>query len=185
MKTEWTGKKSSYIICPAASVVPMSWVSITPWNPPRRLQAAMTQKWWLVCVGVVLNMAQDGWPPPTVASSTASWCSSRDSALGWCQPLGGVGARCSHGAVRVQSVAHTMSEEVGLSLLSTLLPPAKAPKHHSKPSDSRQDEMLCHRRFRVLSACRRRPILDPLCLHRGVHMDHDQDQLIQLTVQSK
>ena len=51
--------------------------------------------------------AHDGWPPPIVASSAGSWCSSRDGALGWCRPLGGVGARCSHGAVKVQSVAHS------------------------------------------------------------------------------
>ena len=83
-----------------------------------------------------------------------------------------------------QSV-HTLSEEVGLGLLSTLLPPTKAPKCPSKPSHSRQDEMMCHRQFRVLSAYRRRHVLDSLCLHRGVHMDHNQDQLIQLTVQPK
>jgi hypothetical protein len=81
--------------------------SITPQNPPRHLQAAVTQKWWLVCVGVVLDMAHDGRPPPVVASSARSWCSSRDGTLGWCRPLGGVGARCSLGAVRVQSVAHS------------------------------------------------------------------------------
>jgi hypothetical protein len=62
-------------------------------------------------------------------------------------------------------VFHTLSEEVGLGLSSTLLPPAKAPKRPSKPSHSHQDEMMCHRRFRVLSACRRRSVLDPLCLH--------------------
>jgi hypothetical protein len=91
----------------------------------RRLQAIVTQKWWLVCVGVVLGIARDGRPPPVVASSTGSWCSSRDGALGWCQPLGGVRARCSHGAVRFK-VLHTLSEEVGTSLLlSTLLHPAK------------------------------------------------------------
>ena len=79
-------------------------------------------------------------------------------------------------------VLHTLSEEVGPGLLlSMLLPPAKAPKHPSKPLDSCQDEMPCHRRFRVLPAYRRRLVLDPLCLHRGVHMDHNQDQLIQLT----
>jgi hypothetical protein len=144
-----------------------------------------TQKWWLVCVGVVLVTARDGWSPPVVASSAGSQCSSRDGALGWCRPLGGVGARCNHGVVRVQSVADTLSEVVGPCLLSTLLPPAKAPKHPSKPLNSRQDEMLCHRQFRVLPAYRRRPILDPLCLHRGVHVDHNQDQLIQLTVQLK
>ena len=88
-------------------MVPTSWVSITPWNPPRCLQATMTQKWWLVCVGVVLDMALDGRPPPIVASSVGSHCSSHDGALGWCRPLGGVGARCSHRAVRVQSVAHS------------------------------------------------------------------------------
>ena len=82
-------------------------------------------------------------------------------------------------------VLHTLSEAVSLGLLSMLLPPAKAPKCHSKPLHSHQDEMLCHRRFRVLSAYRRRPVLDPLCLHRGVHVDHNQDQLIQLTVQLK
>ena len=49
-----------------------------------------------------------GWAaPPIVASSTGSWCSSHNGALGWCRPLGGVGARCSHGVVRVQSVAHS------------------------------------------------------------------------------
>ena len=58
-------------------------------------------------VGVVLDMARDERPPPIVASSARSQCSSRDGALGWCRPLGGVGARCSHGAVRVQSVAHS------------------------------------------------------------------------------
>ena len=42
-------------------------------------------------------------------------------------------------------VLHTLSEEVGPGLLSTLFPSAKAPKRPSKPSDSRQDEMLCHR----------------------------------------
>ena len=83
------------------------------------------------------------------------------------------------------NMLHTLSEEVGPGLLFTLLPPSKAPKHPSKPSHSHQDEMLCHRRFRVLSGYRGRPILDPLCLHRDVHMDHNQDQLIQLTVQSK
>jgi hypothetical protein len=67
-------------------------------------------------------------------------------------------------------VFHTLSEEVGPGLLSTLLPPSKAPKRPGKPSWSCQDEMLCHRQFRVLSAYRRRPILDPLCLHRGVHV---------------
>ena len=82
-------------------------------------------------------------------------------------------------------VLQTLSEEVGPSLLCMLLPPAKAPKRPSKPSHSHQDEMLCHRRFRVLSACRQRPILDPLCLQRGVHVDHNQDQLIQLIVQPK
>ena len=55
---------------------------------------------------VVLNTARDGWPPPIVASSAGSRCSSRDGALGWCRPLGGVGARYSHEAVRVQSAAH-------------------------------------------------------------------------------
>jgi hypothetical protein len=80
-------------------------------------------------------------------------------------------------------VLHTLSEEFGLGLLSTLLAPAKVLKCPSKPSDSRQDEMMCHCRFRVLSAYRRRPILDPLCLHKGVHVDHNQDRLIQLTVQ--
>ena len=64
-------------------------------------------KWWLVSVGVVVDMAQDGWPPPIVASSVGSRCSSRDGALGWCRPLGGVGTRCSHAAVMVQSVAHS------------------------------------------------------------------------------
>ena len=82
-------------------------------------------------------------------------------------------------------VLHTLSEEVGLGLLFMLLPLTKTPKRPSKPSHSRQDEMLCQRRFRVLSACRRRHVLDPLCLHRGVQVDHNQDQLIQLTVQSK
>jgi hypothetical protein len=82
-------------------------------------------------------------------------------------------------------VLHTLSEEVGLGLLlSTLLPPAKVPKGPRKPSHSHQDEMLCHWRFKVLSAYRR-PILNPLCLYRGVHVDHNQDQLIQLTVQPK
>jgi hypothetical protein len=80
---------------------------------------------------------------------------------------------------------HTLSEEVGLGLVCTLFPPAKAPKCSSKPLHSYQDEMLCHQRFRVQSAYKRRPVLDPLCLHRGVHMDHNQDQLIQLTVQPK
>ena len=82
-------------------------------------------------------------------------------------------------------VLHTLSEEVSLGLLSVLLPPAKEPKRPSKPSHSHQDEMLCHRRFRVLSACRRRYVLDSPCLHRGVHVDHNQDQLIPLTVQPK
>ena len=72
----------------------------------RHLQATATQKWWLVCIGVVLDMARDGRPPPIVASFAGSQCSSHDGALGWCRPLGGVGARCSHRAVRVQSVAH-------------------------------------------------------------------------------
>ena len=53
-------KKSSYIICPAASMVPTSQVSITPQNPPRRLQAIATQVCWVVCVGVVLDTARDG-----------------------------------------------------------------------------------------------------------------------------
>jgi hypothetical protein len=44
-----------------------------------------------------------GWAAP----SARSGCSSHDGALGWCRPLGGVGARCSHGADRVQSVAHS------------------------------------------------------------------------------
>ena len=49
-----------------------------------------------------------GWTaPPVVASSARSWCSSRDGTLGWCWSLGGVGVRCSHGAVRFQSVAHS------------------------------------------------------------------------------
>ena len=78
-------------------------------------------------------------------------------------------------------VLHTLSEEVSPDLFSMLLPPAKVPKCPSKPSHSRQNEMLCHRQFRILSAYRRRPVLDPLCLHRGVHMDHHQDQLIKLT----
>jgi hypothetical protein len=165
-------------------VVPTSWVSITPWNPPRHLQAAVTQEWWLVCVGVVFDTAWDGRPPPIVAPSAGSQCSSRDGALGWCQPLGGVGARCSHGAVRVQSVAH--SEWRGWPRLFVYaFASCKAPKHPSKPSDYCQDEMLCHRQIRVLSACRRRLVLDPLCLHRGVHVDHNLDQLIQLTVQPK
>ena len=82
-------------------------------------------------------------------------------------------------------VLHTLSEEVGLGLLFTLLPPAKAPKHPRKPSHSYQDKMMCHRWFRVLSACRRRHVLDLLCIHRGVHVDHNQDQLIKLTVQPK
>ena len=82
-------------------------------------------------------------------------------------------------------VLHTLSEEVGSDLLSTPLPPSKAPKYPSKPSNFHQDEMMCHLRFRVLSAYRRRHVLDPLCLHRGVHVDHNQDQLIQLTVQPK
>ena len=82
-------------------------------------------------------------------------------------------------------VLHTLSEEVSLGLLSMLLPPAKVPKHPSKSLHSHQDEMLCHRRFRVLSAYRRRPILDPLCLHRDAHVNHNQDQLIQLTFQPK
>ena len=42
-------------------------------------------------------------------------------------------------------VLHTLSEEVGPGLLSTLFPSAKAPKRPSKNSDSHQDEMLCHR----------------------------------------
>jgi len=70
------------------------------------LQAAVTQMWWLVCVGVVLNTAWDGRPPHVAASSVGSQCSSHNGALGWSQPLGGVGARCSHGAVRVQNLAH-------------------------------------------------------------------------------
>jgi len=37
---------------------------------------------------------------------------------------------------------HTLSEEVGLGLFSTLLPPAMAPKQPQKPSFSHQDEML-------------------------------------------
>jgi hypothetical protein len=144
----------------------------------------VTQKWWLVCVGVVLDTARDGWPPPIVASSAGSSCSSCGSALGWCRPLGGL----ELDAAMEQSgfkVLHTLSEEVSIGLLSTLLAPAKAPKHPSKPSHSSQDDMLCHYRFRVLSAYRRRPILDPLCLYRGVHVDHNQDQLIQLIVQLK
>ena len=49
-----------------------------------------------------------GWAPPLVVAFFAgSRCSSRDGALGWCQPLGGVGTRCSQGAVRVQTVAHS------------------------------------------------------------------------------
>ena len=49
-----------------------------------------------------------GWAaPPVVASSARSRCSSHDGTLGWCRPLGGVGARCSHGAIRVQSAAHS------------------------------------------------------------------------------
>ena len=56
---------------------------------------------------VVTGMHRGGWPPPIVASSTGNRCSYRNGALGWCRPLGGVGARCSHGAVRVQSVAHS------------------------------------------------------------------------------
>jgi hypothetical protein len=161
-----------------------SWVFITPWNPPRRLQAAATQKWWLVCVGVVLDIAQDGWPPPIVASSAGSRCSFCDAALGWCQPLGEVGARCSHGAVWVQSVAHYEWRGRPRSFFYAFASP-KAPKHPLKPSHSHQDKMLCHRRFRVLSTHIRRPVLDPLCLHRGVHVDYNQDQLIQLTVQPK
>ena len=47
-------------------------------------------------------------------------------------------------------VLHTLSEEVSPGLLlSTLLPPTKAPNCPTKPSHSRQDEMLCHRWFRV------------------------------------
>jgi hypothetical protein len=61
----------------------------------------------LVCVGVVLDTAHDGRPPSDVASSARSRCSSRDDPLGWCRPLGGVGARCSLGAVKVESVAHS------------------------------------------------------------------------------
>ena len=90
------------------------------------------------------------------------------------QPGSGQGSKCS-----------TLSEEVSVGLLSMLLPPAKVPKRPSKPSHSHQDEMMCHRQFKVLSACRRRPILDHLRLHRGVYVDHHQDQLIQLTVQPK
>jgi hypothetical protein len=56
---------------------------------------------------VVLDTARGGQSPPVIASSIGSRCSSRDDALGWCRPLGGVGARCSHGVVRVQSVAHS------------------------------------------------------------------------------
>jgi hypothetical protein len=41
-------------------------------------------------------------------------------------------------------VLHTLSEEVGLGLLSMLFPPTKVPKRPSKPSHSHQDEMLCH-----------------------------------------
>ena len=42
-------------------------------------------------------------------------------------------------------VLHTLSEEVSLGLLlSMLLPPAKAPKRPGKPLHSNQDEMLCH-----------------------------------------
>jgi hypothetical protein len=49
-----------------------------------------------------------GWAaPPVVASSAGSQCSSCDDALGWCRPVGGVGARSNHGVVRVQSVAHS------------------------------------------------------------------------------
>ena len=58
-----------------------------------------------VVAGMVLDTARDGRPPPIVASAR-SQCS-RDGALGWCRPLGGVGARCSHGTVSVQSVAHS------------------------------------------------------------------------------
>jgi hypothetical protein len=126
---------------------------------------------------VVLDTTQDGRPPSVVASSARSRCSS-----------------CNHweelelDAVMEQlgfKVLHTLSEDVVPSLLSMLLPPAKVPKRPSKPLDSHQDEMLCHHRFKILSACRRRHILDPLCLHRGVHVDHNQDQLIQLIVQPK
>ena len=61
----------------------------------------------LVCVGVVLDTARDGRPPPIVATSVGSRCSTHDDALGWCRPLGGVGARCNHGAFKVQYVAHS------------------------------------------------------------------------------
>ena len=70
-------------------------------------KSTATQKCWLIFVGVVLDMAWDGRPPPILASSARNRCSSHNSALGWCQPLGGARARCSHGAVRAQSVAHS------------------------------------------------------------------------------
>ena len=122
--------------------------------------------------------------PPVVASSAGSRCSSRDGTLGWSQPLGGVGARCNHGAVRVESVAHSKwrgwprpfvyafaSRQGTKTYFKTLrLPPrwnAMSP--------------LVQGTIHLLN----KAILDPLCLHRGVDVDHNQDQLIQLTVQPK
>jgi hypothetical protein len=158
-------------------VVLTSWVSITPWNPPRHLHATAIQKWWLICVGVVLYTAQDGRTPPVVASSARNQCSSRDDALGWCRPLGGVEARCSHGAVRAQSVAHSEWRGRPGSFVYAFAS-CQGTKASLKSLHSRQDEMLCHWRFRVLSAYRRKPILDHLCLHRDVHVDHNYAVLI-------
>jgi hypothetical protein len=62
-----------------------------------------------------------------------------------------------------------MSKEVILGLLSTLLPPTKAPKRPSKPSHSCQDEMLCHRWFRVLSAAEE-GLFWILCAYKEVYM---------------
>jgi hypothetical protein len=79
-------------------------------------------------------------------------------------------------------VLHTLSEEVCPGLLSMLMPPAKAPKHPGKPSHSRQDEMLCHDGLGYYL-----PIEEGLfwILYAYIHVDNNQDQLIQLIVQPK
>ena len=41
------------------------------------------------------------------------------------------------------NVLHTLSDEVGPGLLSSLLPPPRHQNILEKPSHSRQDEMLC------------------------------------------